>query len=93
MIPRFAEVQLLCPSEVCVERERAARWRLGLDGAADPRRPPAPAEPDVVVDYEESLRPELVLRTDIHDAWAAAQQVLFLAQRLHRAITASFDAP
>ena len=29
MIPCFAEIYLVCPMEVCVDRERAARWGLG----------------------------------------------------------------
>jgi adenylylsulfate kinase len=82
LIPRFAEVQLLCPGEVCAERERATRWGLGAaDGAR--RRTAATEAPDIVLDYEESLRPELLIRTDIHDPWSAAEKVVYLARRLH----------
>ena len=91
LIPCFAEVQLVCPVDVCVERERAVRWRLGGDSLAEGSRPVA--APDLVLDYEESPRPELVLRTDVHDPWTAAQQVLFLVQRLHRALTLSIESP
>jgi adenylylsulfate kinase len=91
LIPCFAEVQLVCPVEVCVERERAVRWRLGGESPAEDRGS-APA-PDLVLDYEESPHPELVLRTDVQDPWTTAQQVLFLVQRLRRALTLSIESP
>ena len=31
MIPSFAEIQLLCPTDVCLERERAVRWGLTFE--------------------------------------------------------------
>jgi hypothetical protein len=91
MISRFAEVQLICPSDVCAERERAVRWHLGGKSPAAAPRPFS--APDLVLDYEESLRPELVLRTDVHDAGTAAQQVLVLVQRLRRLPTLSATSP
>jgi adenylylsulfate kinase len=78
LIPCFAEVQLLCPTEVCLERERAVRWGLTFEAA--PR--PQPTRPDIVLDYEESSRPDLAIRTDVYDVPAAAQRVLFVIQRL-----------
>lgn len=92
MIPRFAEVQLACPPDLCVERERAARWSLGAEVPVSHTWQPAPA-PDVVLDYEESARPDLILRTDVHDAWSNAEQVLFLVRRLHRTTPASIETP
>lgn len=81
LIPCFAEVQLLCPTDVCLERERAVRW--GLTFETPP--PPAPAtapRPDISLDYEESRRPDLVIRTDVYDVHAAAERVLLVIQRL-----------
>jgi adenylylsulfate kinase len=93
LIPCFAEVQLVCPAEVCVERERASRWGLG----ADPRpRAAGPAQatlPDIAVDYEESLKPELVLHTHGHDPWSAVEQVLFLVHRLRRMVSGRPEQP
>jgi adenylylsulfate kinase len=93
LIPCFAEVQLVCPAEVCVERERASRWGLG----ADPRpRAAGPAQatlPDIAVDYEESLKPELVLHTHVHDPWSAVEQVLFLVHRLRRMVSGRPEQP
>jgi len=88
LIPCFAEVQLLCPTDVCLERERAVRWGLTFEGP----RPPAPAtapRPDISLDYEESTRPDLVIRTDIYDVHAAAERVLLVVQRLADSLSAA----
>ena len=91
LIPCFAEVQLVCPAEICLERERASRWGLG----AKPRqRAAGPAQatlPDVAVDYEESLKPELVLHTHVHDPWSTVEQVLFLVHRLRRMVSGRLE--
>lgn len=77
LIPCFAEIQLLCPTEVCLERERAVRWGLTFEAPA-----PAAAKPDIAIDYEEALRPELAIRTDVYDAHAAAERVLSMIRQL-----------
>ncbi len=84
LIVRFAEVQLVCPRELCIERERAARWQLG--GRAPVQAPArAAAAPDLALDYEHSLRPELILHTDVQDLWRAVEDVVRLVHRLrHR---------
>jgi adenylylsulfate kinase len=76
-IPCFAEIQLLCPTEVCLERERAVRWGLTFEAAA-----PAATKPDIAMRYEEAMRPELAIRTDVYDAHAAAERVLSLVRHL-----------
>ncbi len=81
LIARFAEVQLVCPREICRERERAVRWRLGGRVPAQP--PVVAAAPDFALDYEHSLSPELILYTDVQDLWSAVEDVLHLAHRLH----------
>ncbi len=84
LIVRFAEVQLVCPPEMCGERERAARWQLG-GGARVLGSGSVEAEaPDIVLDYEHSLCPDLILHTDVQDVWSAVEAVLRLANRLHR---------
>ncbi len=92
LIASFAEVQLVCPADVCVERERSVRWGLGGDRRPLGAPPPDPA-PDLALDYEESLRPDLVLRTDAEDPSTAARQVLFLAQRLQMTNAVVADSP
>jgi adenylylsulfate kinase len=80
LIPCFAEVQLLCPTEICLERERAVRWGLTFEAPALPTAP----RPDIELDYEESMRPDLSIRTDVYDPHAAAERVLVVIQRLAR---------
>jgi adenylylsulfate kinase len=77
MIPCFVEVQLLCPAEDCFERERAARWQQAGTPATD-------GAPDIAIEYEESFRPELIVYTNVPDAWGAVDQVLFFVHRLRR---------
>jgi len=84
LVPHFAEVQLVCPDELCGARERATRWRLGGRSTTPPEHPTADT-PDVVLDYEPALNPELVLRTDIQAEWGTLEALLRLTYRLHRA--------
>lgn len=78
LIPCFAEIQLLCPFEVCLERERAVRWGLTFETTAAP----ATAKPDMAIDYEEATRPDLAIRTDVYDVHAAAERVLSVIRQL-----------
>jgi adenylylsulfate kinase len=74
----FAEVQLICPPEICLDRERAVRWG----------RRPCPHRGSVVVDivpqYEYSLSPDLTVDTAARSEWAAGEDLLRLARRLLR---------
>ena len=87
LITHFAEVQLVCPDELCGARERATRWRLGARPTTAPSEHPTTDTPDVVLDYEPALHPELVLRTDVQAEWGALEALLRLARQLHRAAT------
>lgn len=80
-IGHFAEVQLVCPPEICGARERAARWGGGTRPAT---ASPAPPEPELVVDYEHSLTAELTVDTEAQHVWAAVEHVIHLAEALHR---------
>jgi len=82
LIPSFAEVQLLCPVEVCLERERAVHW--GLTAGREGRCPVTASAPNIVLGYEDSFRPDLMLRTDLHEVWDSVDQILALVQRLAR---------
>lgn len=78
----FAEVQLVCPADVCASRERAVRWGLGPGAAA-----PAPAgAPEIVLEYETALTPEVIIHTDVEDPWTSTETVLVLARRLHTTV-------
>jgi adenylylsulfate kinase len=82
VLERFAEVQLVCPRDVCLHRERAVRWHLGSSGPTSPTRTPVNPGPDIVLDYEESLRPELVLHTDVQHASTGTEAILVVLSRL-----------
>jgi adenylylsulfate kinase len=80
-IAPFAEVQLTCPDAICGAREQAVRWRRVFtisQGTA------APADPDVVLDYEHSFRAELTVDTQIQPVSSAVADVLLLVERLRR---------
>lgn len=87
LVTHFAEVQLVCPHELCSTRERATRWRLGARPTTPPRERPAADTPDVVLAYEPALNPELVLHTDMQAEWGALDALLRLSHRLHLAAT------
>jgi adenylylsulfate kinase len=87
-VVHFAEVQLLCPREVCLERERAIRWTPLPRDPAGHRRLARAGTLELVLDYEPSLHPELTIRTDVRDHWAAVEEVARLAAQLHRIATA-----
>ena len=70
----FAEVQLVCPSELCLDRERAVRWR--------PHREVTTAAPDLAIEYEYSLQPDLLLDTETRSEWTAAEDLVSFARRL-----------
>jgi adenylylsulfate kinase len=93
LVPCFAEVYLVCPAAVCVNRERAARWGLGGKAPAFPPPTGGDAAPDIILDYEESFRPELIVHTDVDDPSTAAQKILFLVQRLHRSLATPLNTP
>ena len=85
LIPAFAEIQLLCPLETCLERERAVRWGLTFEA---PLPGASAASPDVSLDYEESAQAELTVRTDRAGVDHAADRVLLVIQRLRAPATA-----
>jgi adenylylsulfate kinase len=84
LVRRFAEVQLVCPADVCVTGERAVRWRLF--GCPERSLAAAPTYgPDIALAYEHALCPELTIHTDVEDPWSAAENVFRLTLRLHEA--------
>ena len=89
-IRHFAEVQLDCPREVCLERERAVRWHLVPSPPGHARPVDAPS---LVLDYENALFPDLVLQTHVEGVWTAVDAVLRLALRLHGETERLVDSP
>jgi len=92
LITYFAEVQLVCPSEICGERERAVRWHLG-QGPSPSRSERGATQPDMALGYEAALDPELALHTDIGNLGANVEAVLRVVHRLERAISAAGYEP
>jgi adenylylsulfate kinase len=74
LVAAFAEVQLVCRSEICLDRERAVRWR--------PHGSAITATPDLAIEYEYSLCPDLVLDTETRSEWTAAEDLVRFARRL-----------
>ena len=70
----FAEVQLMCSARVCLDRERAVRWRS--------HGSPATAAPDLAIEYEYSVNPDLLLDTETRSEWTATEDLVRLARRL-----------
>lgn len=79
-IPLFAEIQLVCPDEICGAREQTARWS---QMSSPDHASLAPAQVEIVVDYEYSLRAELTVDTETQHVWSAAEGVLLVIERLH----------
>lgn len=91
LIVHFAEVELVCPPEICRERERAARWNPTFCAHGGRRKTSTTDVPDSVLDYERSLNPELTVHTHVRDLWSATDEILGLARRLHRAALRRLD--
>lgn len=84
LIPRFAEVQLECPLEVCHERESRRRGGHAPAGIYAHSRQAGSTVPGVDVGYEPSPDAELRLDTRGSDTWRQVQEIVYLARRLER---------
>jgi adenylylsulfate kinase len=85
LIGHFAEIQLLCPPDVCMQRERRTRWGLVLSAQHRHASGPVRTAPDIVLVYEPAPDAELTLHTDSQAVWTAVAEVVALARSLHRA--------
>lgn len=84
LIGQFAEIQLVCPSAICAERERAARWAPPARAYAGQRATVGNEGPDIAVDYEPALHPECIVHTDVLALSSVVDEILPLVLRLHR---------
>ena len=82
LIPAFAEVQLLCPIEVCREREQHRQAGYAPPAIYARAGQPGATVPGVDIPYEVALNPELTLHTDACDLPTAVREVVALAGRL-----------
>ena len=81
-IPRFAEVQLACPLDVCRERECTRPRGHAPVGIYVRAGQPGATVPGVDVPYEPAFAAELTIDTMVDDVATAAAKVAALAQRL-----------
>ncbi len=75
LIPRFIEVYIECPFDVCVQREQSR------DAGYAPTKIYAHSGqggtvPGVDVEYEAPLNPEIVVRSDLMDADSCAHEIV-----------------
>lgn len=82
LIPAFAEVQLLCPLEVCREREAVRHAQHAPTQIYAHGGQPGATVPGVDVPYEPAIAPELELRTHEAAPETAVREVVALAERL-----------
>jgi protein-L-isoaspartate(D-aspartate) O-methyltransferase len=81
-LPAFAEVQLVCPLEVCREREAARPRDAAPRGIYARAASPTARVPGVNVEYEFALAPELSVDTTASSVKAAAAAIVaFLSER------------
>jgi len=84
LMPAFAEVQLRCPREVCVQREQGRCRGPAPAGIYARAGAPGATVPGVDVPYEATDTPELALDTASCDLWTQVQSVVYLARGLAR---------
>ena len=82
VIPRFAEVQLSCPLDVCRERERTRPRGHAPAGIYAQAGKPGATVPGVDVPYEAALNADLTIDTTVDDVATAGAKVAALALRL-----------
>jgi adenylylsulfate kinase len=81
-VARFAEVQLVCPLEVCRERERRRTEGHAPRGIYARAGQPGAAVPGVDVPYEPALAPELLVDTVAESVPDAVARIVALARSL-----------
>jgi adenylylsulfate kinase len=67
--PKFAEVFVECPLEVCMGRDPKGIYRKGIEGSAS-------TVPGLQAEYEPPIHPELRIRSDHEDPDEAARKIL-----------------
>jgi adenylylsulfate kinase len=81
-IPRLPEVQLVCPLNVCRERERSRPQGSAPAGIYARAGQSGATVPGVDVAYETALAADLTIDTTVDGVAAAAARVVALAERL-----------
>jgi len=68
-IPRYAEVYLCCPLDICQERDEKGQFARDEENGAD-------SVPGIGVAYERPFAPEVIVETDILSPRRAAKSVI-----------------
>jgi adenylylsulfate kinase len=85
-ITRFAEIQLVCPLDVCRERERRRAEGRAPRGIYARGGTPGAMVPGVDVPYEPAVRPELTIDTRLEAPGMAARRIVALTEQLGRGL-------
>jgi adenylylsulfate kinase len=80
LMPRFAEVQLICPLDVCRERERLREAGHAPRGIYTRAGGPGALVSGVDVPYEPAVRPELSIDTRLEDTGLSVSRIVALAK-------------
>jgi adenylylsulfate kinase len=80
LIPRFAEVQLVCPLDVCRERERLREAGHAPRGIYARAGRPGAMVPGVDLPYEPAVRPELAIDTRLEDIGLSVSRIVALTK-------------
>ena len=76
LIPRFLEVAVECPLELCMQRDYKGTYKRGQSGESS-------AVPGLQVPYEAPLNPDLTIDTTKVQASEAAEMIVKLVKEKH----------
>ncbi len=71
LMPQMLEVSIVCPLEVCTQRDKKGTYRRGLEGKSS-------TVPGLQEPYEAPLSPDLTIDTTVVTPDAGAEQILTL---------------
>jgi adenylylsulfate kinase len=83
-IPRYAEIYLECPLEVCIEREHHRAETRGAPREIYQKGESGWPVPGISVPYEEPLHPELLIAADRTSVAEAVEMIEGLLRRLQK---------
>ena len=81
-IPRYAEIYLKCPIELCIERERRRSETHGAPREIYQKGEAGWPVPGISIPYEEPLHPELLIASDRTSIAEAVEMIEGLIKRL-----------
>lgn len=82
--PRYAEIYLKCPVQLCIERERGRSETRGAPREIYQKGEAGWPVPGISVPYEEPLHPELLIATDITSVAEAVGMIKDLIRKMRK---------